>query len=214
MSCGDGTCNGSETCVTCPGDCGACVTTPSCGDGSCDPALGPDLRRGERLGDDLGRGRHQRGGELLHRRPGVLHGRGNYHGLSSGTVVLENNSSDDLALAADGSFTFATPLADCTSYFVTVAQLPVGQLLCSTVANAAGWISGANVTDVEVACSPYSFHSGYCVADPANDTLTGECMDLDACAIGFASYYCSGPLNSPIEQSYCGPVLDHTTCIY
>jgi len=44
--------------------------------------------------------------------------------------------------------------------------------------------------------------------------LAGECMDLDTCAIGFASYYCSGPLNSLIEQSYCGPVLDHTTCIY
>ena len=31
-SCGDGTCNGSEDCSTCPGDCGACT---SCGDGTC-----------------------------------------------------------------------------------------------------------------------------------------------------------------------------------
>jgi hypothetical protein len=31
-ACGDGTCNGSETCGSCPNDCGAC---PSCGDGSC-----------------------------------------------------------------------------------------------------------------------------------------------------------------------------------
>jgi hypothetical protein len=31
--CGDGTCNGSDTCSNCPGDCGACA--PVCGDGSC-----------------------------------------------------------------------------------------------------------------------------------------------------------------------------------
>jgi hypothetical protein len=30
--CGDGACNGDETCDSCPGDCGAC---PECGDGAC-----------------------------------------------------------------------------------------------------------------------------------------------------------------------------------
>ena len=32
-TCGDGTCNSSETCTNCPTDCGAC--TPRCGDGAC-----------------------------------------------------------------------------------------------------------------------------------------------------------------------------------
>jgi hypothetical protein len=32
-TCGDLACNGAETCQTCPGDCGACP--PSCGDGTC-----------------------------------------------------------------------------------------------------------------------------------------------------------------------------------
>jgi len=31
--CGDGTCNGTETCSNCPADCGACA--PVCGDGTC-----------------------------------------------------------------------------------------------------------------------------------------------------------------------------------
>jgi len=31
--CGDGLCNNGETCSTCPGDCGTCIT---CGNGSCD----------------------------------------------------------------------------------------------------------------------------------------------------------------------------------
>jgi parallel beta-helix repeat protein len=35
-ACGDGACNGSESCDSCAGDCGACPT--SCGDGTCDAA--------------------------------------------------------------------------------------------------------------------------------------------------------------------------------
>jgi hypothetical protein len=35
MRCGDGVCNGTETCSSCSGDCGACMTTPRCGDGVC-----------------------------------------------------------------------------------------------------------------------------------------------------------------------------------
>jgi uncharacterized protein YkwD len=34
-SCGDGACNGGETCESCAGDCGPCG--PTCGDGTCDP---------------------------------------------------------------------------------------------------------------------------------------------------------------------------------
>ncbi len=34
--CGDETCNGAETCTSCPGDCGACP--PACGDGTCNGA--------------------------------------------------------------------------------------------------------------------------------------------------------------------------------
>ncbi len=33
-ACGDGTCNGTETCSSCPGDCGVCPP-PACGDGTC-----------------------------------------------------------------------------------------------------------------------------------------------------------------------------------
>jgi len=33
--CGDGVCSGTETCETCPEDCGECPPTPYCGDGVC-----------------------------------------------------------------------------------------------------------------------------------------------------------------------------------
>jgi hypothetical protein len=36
--CGDGQCNGGETCSTCATDCGACPPPPVCGDGVCQPS--------------------------------------------------------------------------------------------------------------------------------------------------------------------------------
>jgi len=35
LICGDSSCDGSETCSTCPQDCGVCPVLPDCGDGSC-----------------------------------------------------------------------------------------------------------------------------------------------------------------------------------
>ncbi len=83
---------------------------------------------------------------------------GTISGLS-GTVTLQNNGGDNLTLSTNGSFTFATALADGSSYTVTVATQPSGQT-CGfgpngTDTSAAGTISGANVS-VTVTCSPTS----------------------------------------------------------
>jgi surface antigen len=67
-----------------------------------------------------------------------------------GTVVLQNNDSDDLTITANAAFTFATPLADGAGYSVTVKTQPIGQL-CS-VSGGSGVIAGAPVTNVSVSC--------------------------------------------------------------
>ena len=51
---------------------------------------------------------------------------GNVTGLS-GTVVLQDNGGDDLSVSANGSFAFATKLADGSAYSVTVKSNPTGQ---------------------------------------------------------------------------------------
>ena len=48
---------------------------------------------------------------------------GTVSGLS-GTVVLQDNGGDDLSVSANGSFTFATKLADGSAYSVTVQDQP------------------------------------------------------------------------------------------
>jgi len=81
---------------------------------------------------------------------------GTISGLISGeSVTLQNNGGDDLAISADGSFTFATNLADGDGYAVTVGTQPTGGTC--TVANGTGTVSGQNVTGITVTCA----FSGY-----------------------------------------------------
>ena len=64
---------------------------------------------------------------------------GTVSGLS-GTVVLEDNGGDDLSISANGTFTFATLLAQSAPYNVTVSTDPSGQTC--TVTNGSGTVSG------------------------------------------------------------------------
>ena len=78
---------------------------------------------------------------------------GTVSGLS-GTVVLQDNSGDNLSLSANGPFTFATALAGGTAYNVTVKTSPAGQTC--TVSNGTGTISGANITNTTITCAASS----------------------------------------------------------
>lgn len=67
-----------------------------------------------------------------------------------GTVVLQNNATDDLSITANGSFAFVTELADAATYAVTILTQPASQIC--TVANGTGTVSAADVTTVTVGC--------------------------------------------------------------
>ena len=81
---------------------------------------------------------------------------GTVSGLS-GTVVLQDNGADNLSVSANGSFTFATPLAGGASYAVTVKTSPSGQ--SCTVSNGSGTVAAANVTNVAVSCTSAAAYS-------------------------------------------------------
>ncbi len=81
---------------------------------------------------------------------------GTLSGLSAGqTVVLQNNSGDNLSLTADGSFVFSTSVADGAAYAVSVLTSPSGTT-CS-VGSGSGTISGANVSGITVVCSTITY---------------------------------------------------------
>ncbi len=84
---------------------------------------------------------------------------GTVTGLASGTrVVLQNNGGDDLTLDADGGFTFASPMHDGESYQVTVATQPTSPNQTCTVNNGSSTLDGADVTNVNVACTTNTYN--------------------------------------------------------
>jgi len=74
---------------------------------------------------------------------------GTVSGLS-GTIQLQNNAGPALSVSANGAFTFASQLANGTSYSVTIASNPTGQ--SCIVTNGSGTVTSANVTSVTVTC--------------------------------------------------------------
>jgi 6-phosphogluconolactonase (cycloisomerase 2 family) len=78
---------------------------------------------------------------------------GTVTGLAGTGLVLQNNTGDDLALAANGSFTFATSLASGAAYAVTVKTQPSVPAQRCTVANGTGVVGVAAITNVTVSCA-------------------------------------------------------------
>jgi len=66
--------------------------------------------------------------------------------------VLRNNGGNDLAINANGAFTFTAALADGSAYAVTVAAQPGSPSQTCTVSNGSGSLAAANVSTVAVAC--------------------------------------------------------------
>ncbi len=75
---------------------------------------------------------------------------GSVSNLTGNGLVLQNNGTDDLAIAANGPFSFATELLGGSTYSVRVATQPVGQTC--TVTNGNGTIANADVTNISVSC--------------------------------------------------------------
>jgi hypothetical protein len=71
--------------------------------------------------------------------------------IPSGTLVLQNNSGDDLAIATSGSFVFATALNTGATFNVTILSAPAGQEC--TVTDNSGTVGVADVASVNVLCT-------------------------------------------------------------
>lgn len=78
---------------------------------------------------------------------------GTVSGLAGSGLVLQQNGGDNLAVGADGTFTFATPIDDGANYSVTVFAQPGNPAQTCTVENGSGIVAGANVDSVAVSCT-------------------------------------------------------------
>jgi hypothetical protein len=84
---------------------------------------------------------------------------GTVAGLAGSGLVLQNNGGDDLAVAANGAFSFRTAVDRGSPYNITVLGQPANPSQFCSIANAAGTATN-NITSVSVACSTGSFNVG------------------------------------------------------
>lgn len=98
---------------------------------------------------------------------------GTVSGLSGAGLVLQNNGGDDLAIGANGTFAFATPVASGANFNVSVLTHPSTPPRTCVVTGSAGTVAGANITNVMVDCvSRYAF-----VANFAANTVSSFTID-------------------------------------
>ena len=86
---------------------------------------------------------------------------GTASGLAGAGLVLQDNAGDDLAVAANGAFVFATAVASGGTFTVSVKTQPTAPAQTCQVAGGSGTLSGANVTSVAVHCGVDTFTIGW-----------------------------------------------------
>jgi 6-phosphogluconolactonase (cycloisomerase 2 family) len=95
---------------------------------------------------------------------------GTVSGLTGQGLVLSDNGTDHLPVAANGPFTFATPVTTGGSYNVAVATQPTGET-CTANKNSAGDVFREPVTNVTVLCLPNIYNIAVTVAGLKGGTL-------------------------------------------
>ena len=97
---------------------------------------------------------------------------GSVAGLAGSGLVLQDNLGDNFAIAADGPFTFATPVASGGMYSVTVLTQPSSPAQTCTVAAGSGLIPDAAVTNVAITCATNHYKVGGTVIGLMGSGLT------------------------------------------
>ena len=92
-------------------------------------------------------------------------------GVAGSGLVLQNNAGDDLTVAENGDFTFATAIDDLSAYEVTVKTNPSTPNQTCTVTNESGNLAGGNTTSVAVNCITNKYSIGGTVTGLEGDGL-------------------------------------------
>ncbi|MGC3980521.1 MAG: beta-propeller fold lactonase family protein [Steroidobacteraceae bacterium] len=67
--------------------------------------------------------------------------------------MLKNNAGNNLAINASGAFVFSSTVVNGGTYAVTVATQPTSPAQTCLVSNGAGTVSGADISNVTIACT-------------------------------------------------------------
>jgi hypothetical protein len=110
---------------------------------------------------------------------------GTVSGLTGSGLVLQDNGGDSRSIAANGTFTFTTPVASGSTYTVTVGTSPTSPAQNCQITNGTGTITNGNVSNVTVVCTNVII----CATAAENGSISLTCpTGQKVFAIDFASY--------------------------
>src|SRR5229473_2341263 len=113
---------------------------------------------------------------------------GTVTGLTGTGLVLQNNAGDNLAVTANGSFTFKTAIAKGQPYLVSVFTAPSTPSQTCTVGNGSGTIN-AIVSNVQVTCSTGTVSIGGNVVGLLGTGLVLQNNGSDNLAVATSGYF-------------------------
>src|SRR5206468_1858501 len=103
----------------------------------------------------------------------------------AGSVVLQNSAGDNLALTANGSFAFATPVPSGGAYAITVLTQPTSPTQACVVTQGSGAVTNAAVTSVRVVCTTSAFSvAGTITGLAANESVVLQNNGSDDLTVG------------------------------
>jgi hypothetical protein len=124
---------------------------------------------------------------------------GTVSGLVGTGLVLRDNGGDSLTVTANGTFSFATPIASGGAYVATTFANPITPSQTCVVTNGTGTVTNAAVASVTVVCTTNTYSvGGTLVGLSATDTVVlldngGSSLSLTANgAFAFATKVASG----------------------
>jgi hypothetical protein len=92
-------------------------------------------------------------------------------GVKGTGLILQNKAGDDLAVAADGTFSFPTSILSGQTYAVTVKANPTSPSQSCVVSSGTGTVGAADVANVAVACTTNTYTVGGTAAGVAGTGL-------------------------------------------
>jgi 6-phosphogluconolactonase (cycloisomerase 2 family) len=111
---------------------------------------------------------------------------------TASSVVLQNNAGNDLTVAANGSFSFTTPVANGSTYAVTVLTDPLSPARSCTVAAGTGTVTTANITTVAVSCRNRNVY----ISNALGDDGVGRFTIGNDGALSAGAHYTTSPDNA------------------
>ena len=107
---------------------------------------------------------------------------GTLSGLLGSGLALQNNAADDLTLATNGSYSFATALPQGAAYSVSVKTQPRLPAQNCTVAAGTGAVGTAAVTSAAVTCGFFAPRFAY-VANFSSDNVSAYSINASTGAL-------------------------------